>query len=294
MKVGFIGLGVMGQPMAINLARAGWRPLVWNRTPARAVPVVAAGGRQASTAADVFDASEVVFLMLADEAATDAVLGRGPGGFGVPVTGRTIVHMGTTSPSWSAGLRKDFMRAGGSYVEAPVSGSRRPAETGELVAMLAGDTDAVDRVKPLVAAMCKEAFDCGAVPQALLMKLAVNLYLITMVAGLAEAAHFVAGNRLDLSRFVAILDAGPMASTVSRGKGGKLLAGDFSVQAACTDVLKNNQLVAAAARRAGLATPLLDVSHALFAETVALGHGGEDMVAVLRAIEARTAVVSDP
>src|SRR5215472_11867355 len=139
MRVGFVGLGVMGQPMAINLARAGWRPLVWNRTPARAVPVVAAGGRQASTAADVFEASEVVFLMLADEAATDAVLARGPGGFGVPVTGRTIVHMGTMSPLWSAGLRKDFVRAGGSYVEAPVSGSRRPAETGELVAMLAGD-----------------------------------------------------------------------------------------------------------------------------------------------------------
>jgi 3-hydroxyisobutyrate dehydrogenase len=294
MKVGFIGLGVMGQPMATNLARAGWRPLVWNRTPARAAPVVAAGGRHASTAADVFEASEVVFLMLADEAATDAVLARGPGGFGVPVAGRTIVHMGTTSPLWSGGLAIAIQAAGASYVEAPVSGSRRPAEAGELVAMLAGDAEAVARVRPALAAMCQEAFDCGAAPRALLMKLAVNLYLITMVAGLAEAAHFAVGHGLDLGRFSAILDAGPMASAVSRGKAGKLLAGDFSVQAACTDVLKNNQLVAGAARRAGLATPLLDVSHALFAETVALGSGGEDMVAVLRAIEARTAVVSDP
>jgi 3-hydroxyisobutyrate dehydrogenase len=292
--VGFIGLGVMGQPMATNLARAGWRPLVWNRTPARAQPVVAAGARLVATAADVFAESEVVFLMLADEAAIDEVLARGPRGFGVLVAGRSIVHMGTTAPSYSLGLREDLVRAGASYVEAPVSGSRRPAEAGELVAMVAGDPEAVARVKPPLAAMCKEIFDCGAVPGALLMKLAVNLYLITMVAGLAEAAHFAAGHRLDLNRFVAILDAGPMASAVSRGKAGKLLAGDFSVQAACADVLKNNQLVAGAARLAGLATPLLDASHSLFAEAVALGHGREDMVAVLRAIEARTTAVSGP
>jgi 3-hydroxyisobutyrate dehydrogenase len=284
----------MGQPMATNLARSGARPLVWNRTPARAEPVIAAGGRWAATPADVFDASEVVFLMLADEAAVDSVLARATHGFGVPVAGRTIVHMGTVSPSWSEELRKDFTQSGGSYVEAPVSGSRRPAEDGELVAMVAGDPPAVTAIRPLLAPMCKEVFDCGAVPEALQMKLAVNLYLITMIAGLAEAVHFAAGHQLDLGRFAAILGAGPMASAVSRSKADKLLAGDFSVQAACSDVLKNNQLVAAAARRAGLASPLLDVSHALFAETVALGHGGEDMVAVLRAIEARTAIVSDP
>jgi 3-hydroxyisobutyrate dehydrogenase len=136
--------------------------------------------------------------------------------------------------------------------------------------------------------MCRETVDCGPAPNGLLMKLAVNLYLITMVTGLAEAAHFADRYGLDQERFVATLDAGPMASFVSRGKTAKLLAKDFSVQAASRDVLKNNQLVAAAARRAGIASPLLDVCHALFTETVELGHGGEDMLAVLRAIEART------
>ncbi len=80
-----------------------------------------------------------------------------------------------------------------------------------------------------------------------------------------------------------------MASAVSRTKGPKLVSRDFAVQAAATDVLKNNRLIAQAARQAGLASPLLDVCHSLFAETVAQGHGGEDMVAVLRALEARTA-----
>ena len=93
-------------------------------------------------------------------------------------------------------------------VEAPVSGSRTPAENGELVAMLAGDPDAVAEVRPLLAPMCRQTFLCGAVPGALHMKLAVNLYLITMVTGLAEAAHFAGQHGLDLERFVAVLDAG--------------------------------------------------------------------------------------
>ena len=85
-----------------------------------------------------------------------------------------------------------------------------------------------------------------------------------------------------------MLAAGPMASGVSRMKAAKLAAGDFGVQAAASDVLKNNRLIAEAARRSGVASPLLDVCHALFDETVGLGHGQSDMVSVLRAIEART------
>lgn len=282
MQLGFIGLGVMGQPMALNLAKAGTRPVVWNRTAARAEPVIAAGARWVDGPAEVLRRADVVFLMLADEAATDEVLAR------VSVAGRTLVQMGTMSPEWSRRLEGEIRRAGGVYVESPVSGSRQPAEAGALIAMLAGDPAAVDVVRPLLAPMCRETVDCGPVPNGLLMKLAVNLYLITMVTGLAEAAHFADRYGLDQQRFVATLDAGPMASFVSRGKTAKLLAKDFSVQAASRDVLKNNQLVAAAARRAGIASPLLDVCHALFTETVALGHGGEDMLAVLRAIEART------
>ena len=124
------------------------------------------------------------------------------------------------------------------------------------------------------------------------MKLAVNLFLITMVTGLAEAVHFAERHGLDLSRLLAVLDAGPMASAVSRGKALKLAGRDFAAQAAAADVLMNNRLVAAAAREAGLASPLLDVCHALFGETVDQGHGASDMIAVIRAIETRTAALS--
>jgi 3-hydroxyisobutyrate dehydrogenase len=137
--------------------------------------------------------------------------------------------------------------------------------------------------------MCADSFVCGAAaPDALLMKLAVNLFLITTVTGLTEAFHFADRHGLDVERFLAVLDAGPMASGVFRMKAPKLRDGDLAVQAAALDVLKNNRLIAEAARGAALASPLLDVCHALFAETVGLGLGDADMVAVLRAIEART------
>ena len=288
MVVGFLGLGLMGEPMAANLLRAGTKLVVWNRTAARTAPFLTAGADVAGSVAEVFARAPVVLAMLANGAAIDATLARGTAGFASMVAGRTLVHLGTTAPAYSHGLEADVRAAGGRYVEAPVSGSRGPAQAGELVGMLAGAPDAVAAVRPLLAPMCRQTVDCGPVPSALTMKLAVNLYLITTVTGLAEAAHFAAVHGLDMNTFRAVLDAGPMASTVSRGKLAKLLAGDFSPQAAAADVLMNNALVAAAAREVGMASPALDVSHALFGETVAQGHGGEDMIAVIRALEART------
>jgi 3-hydroxyisobutyrate dehydrogenase len=284
MQVGFIGLGVMGRPMALNLARAGTPLVVWNRSADRAEPLRAAGARVAASPAEVFARAGVVFVMLADEAAIDAVLADA----GPAVSGRVVVNTATVAPGYSRGLEAAVVAAGGRYVEAPVSGSRQPAESGDLVAMLAGDPASVDAVRPLFAPMCRETAVCGPVPNGLVMKLSVNVFLITMVTGLAEATHFADRHGVDLARFRQVLDAGPMASAVSRAKAHKLVARDFDVQASITDVLRNNALIAAAARTAGIASPLLDVCHALFAETHAMGLHGSDMVAVLRAIEHRT------
>ena len=288
MEVGFIGLGVMGEPMALNLARAGTPLIVWSRAAPKCEPLRAAGATVAASAAEVLRRAPVTILMLADEPAVDAVLARGSAAFRTNVEGRTLVVMGTHSPTYSRALQADVRAAGGRYVEAPVSGSRKPAEAGQLVGMLAGDAAAVDAVRPLLAPVCHQTFACGEVPSALLMKLSVNLFLITMATGLVESFHFAERHGLDLQRFLAVLDAGPMASAVSRVKGAKLVARDFGVQAAIDDVLKNSGLVADAARAAGLASPLLDASHALYEETQALGHGRADMVAVLHAIAARS------
>ncbi|MBN9587180.1 MAG: 2-hydroxy-3-oxopropionate reductase [Afipia sp. 62-7] len=288
MDIGFIGLGVMGGPMALNLARAGTPLVIWNRSAITSDILGVPGVRLAASAADVFRQTRIVILMLANEAAVDSVLGRGTPDFSARVARHIIVQMGTMPPDYSRALEADIRAAGGSYVEAPVSGSRKPAEAGQLVAMLAGESAAVEEVRPLLRPMCMESFVCGQVPNALMMKLAVNLFLITMVTGLAEASHFADRHGLDMEQFRAVLDAGPMASNVSRVKLSKLVTRDFGVQASITDVLKNNRLVADAARTAGLASPLLDACYALYGETQEMGLGQSDMIAVVRALESRT------
>ncbi|HEY6924664.1 MAG TPA: NAD(P)-dependent oxidoreductase, partial [Steroidobacteraceae bacterium] len=223
MEIGFIGIGVMGQPMALNLARAGTSLIVWSRSADKCEVLRAAGAKVAASPAEVFRQARIVILMLANSDAMDSVLGRGTPDFALNVARRTIVHMGTTTPGYSHGLEADIRAAGGSYVEAPVSGSRTPAESGQLVAMLAGEPAAVEEVRPLLKPMCYETVLCGQVPSALYMKLSVNVFLITMVTGLAEASHFAARHGVDMQQFLAVLDACPMASNVSRVKARKLI-----------------------------------------------------------------------
>lgn len=292
MHTGFIGLGAMGEPMALNAARAGTGLLVWNRSPGRYADLVAAGAEVADDVRDVFARCETVFLMLADDKAMDSVLARGGAEFASQVRGHTLISTATTAPSYSKALEADVRAAGGHYVEAPVSGSRGPAQAGQLVAMLAGEPVPVARAKALMQPMCRQIAVCGAVPNGLTMKLAVNIFLITMVTGLAEAMHFGARLGLDLEQLGSVLAAGPMASAVSTTKTAKLLAQDFAVEAAISNVFENNRLIAAEARQAGIASPLLDVCHALYGETLALDLAGADMIAVIRAIEQRTHILS--
>lgn len=291
--IGFLGLGVMGQPMALNLARASTPLVVWNRTPDRCLPLQDLGAQVAATPAEVFARTRTVIVMLVNEAAIDAVLGRGTPAFGAFVEGHTLIVMSSTTPEYSRGLASEVEAHGGTYLEAPVSGSRVPAEQGALVGMLAGDGAVVERVRPLFVPMCREAVYCGEVGNALLMKFAVNLFLNVMITGLAEAAHFAQRQGLDLPQFQAVLDAGPMASSVSRIKVAKLVERDFSVQAAMGDAFKSASMISDAARASGTAAPLIDLTRALFGETVALGAPRDDMVAVVRALEARTQAGQD-
>ncbi|MBM2764999.1 NAD(P)-dependent oxidoreductase [Burkholderia anthina] len=286
--VGFIGLGVMGTPMALNLARAGTPLVVWSRSHGSDDALRDAGAQVVERVDDVFDACRTVLLMLANDAAIDTVLARGTPDFAARVGGHAIVNMGTNSPEYSRALADEIAAASGRYVESPVSGSRKPAEAGQLVVMLAGAPEDVAAIRPLVKPLCRDSFVCGDVPAALTMKLAVNLFLITMVTGLTEATHFAQRHGIDLGRFADVLNAGPMASDVSRVKLGKLVASDFDVQAAITDVLKNARLVAESARGIGIASPLLDICHALYGETEQAGYGSSDMVAVIHAIEQRS------
>jgi len=287
-EVGFVGLGVMGQPMALNLVRAEVRLVVWNRTVERTGALSEAGAAVAGSVDELFARTRAVLLMLVDEAALDAVLGRGTARFAPRVRDHLVVSMASNAPGYSRGLATDIAAAGGRYLEAPVSGSRKPAEAGTLVALLGGGPTDVAEARPLLEPMCRAVLHCGPVGSGLLMKLAVNLYLDTMLAGLAEAVHFADRQGLDLETFAAAVGAGPMASDLTRVKVPQLVERDFGVQAATSDAYANTLLIAAEARAAGLATPLLDVASRLYGESVGLGHARDDMSSVLTAIEART------
>ena len=288
MKVGFIGLGTMGQPMALNLTRAGHALTVWNRSRHKCAPLGDAGATIVDDVADVFRRSDVVFLMLIDSSAIDHVLRRKTPSFAAQLSGRTVVNMSSVEPNYSCGLEKDLKAVGGRFVEAPVSGSRVPAETGQLVAMAAGDQSVVADVSPLLRPMCHEIVFCGSTGSGLRMKLAVNIVMLVLATGLAEAVHFADRQKLDRQLLRRALNAGPMASAFSRMKLAKLVADDFSAQALAHDGFNSTRLITDAARDAQIAASLMDVCRQLYEETVALGHGSSDMIAVIRAIEARS------
>jgi 3-hydroxyisobutyrate dehydrogenase len=288
MTVGFAGIGIMGLPMAKRLLDAGVELAVWSRRAEACAPLVERGALLAADPDALFAACDTVVLMLRDELATDAVLGRGTSAFARRVVGRRVIVSGTNSPAYSEALAADIRAAGASYVEAPVSGSRVPAERGELVVMLAGeDPDTLDAAEGLLAPLGKAVVRCGEVPGALRTKIAVNHYMMALVAALAEAltAARIAG--VDVASVVRVLEASPMDSAIGRVKAAKLVAGDESPQAAISDVVKNCRLVLDAAREAGATTPIIDLVADLYEATAASGHADADMVAIARMFAAR-------
>ncbi len=287
MSVGFIGLGAMGEPMARNLVRAGTPLTVWNRSPGRCNALQELGANVAETVDALFDRTRVVLLMLLNAEAIDVVLDRGSAHFRNRVAGKTLVQLGTTAPGYSLELAGDIERCGGRYVEAPVSGSRLPAEQGRLIGMLAGAADAVDEVAPLLAPLCAEVFRCGTVPNALRMKLAVNHYLIATVTALAETVHAARAAQIDLRLLQRILDAGPMASTVSRSKLAKIVDEDHAPQAAIRDVSTIARLVAEQCADADVAAPIIDLCAALYRSAEQSGLADLDMAAIGQALPPR-------
>lgn len=210
----------------------------------------------------------------------------------IALENRLIVQMSTVAPQHSRMLGARVRGKEGRYVEAPVSGSRQPAIAGELIAAVAGDDAEIDRAVPLLDAMCSTIFRCGAPPNALMMKLAVNTFLITPVSGLAESFRFAERHQLDLYLLEEILGVGPMASGVAREKSAKLARQDWAMHASIPDVLKNSRLILHEARLAPNSSPLMDVCAELFAETEDLGHSRDDMAAVISALRDRTERIS--
>lgn len=283
-RVGFIGLGDMGVPMAARLAEAGLNPLLWSRRPESADPVVAKGGQRAASVDDLFDACDRIVLMLANGEAMDEVLGRGSPELARRVSGVTLIHMGTTPPGYSEALAADVIEAGGQYAEVPVSGSTGPAATGDLVAMAAGSAAALAAAKEIVAQMCRAIVPCGEVPKALQMKLAVNTYLGGLVTGLFEAFNLARTAELDLPTFAKVLEAGPMSCDLMRMKLPKLLNEDYAPQGSIRQACNNMKMIVDEGARMGAPMPTSQVMLDLANAAARAGWQDEDMIAMTKVL----------
>jgi 3-hydroxyisobutyrate dehydrogenase-like beta-hydroxyacid dehydrogenase len=280
MNVGFLGLGVMGTPMALNISRK--FPLtVWNRSASKYPPLVQAAAKTGTTPSQVVQQSDIIFMMLFDEQAIRTILTED---LRDAFRNKTLVNSSSVSVEFSRYLSEEIRNAGGNFIEMPVSGSKVPAEQGRLVGMMAGDPAVANYIRPCVESMTSAAIYCGPIGSGLKTKYAVNNYLITTTAGLAEAMNLAQAQGLDLDAFGQVLDAGPMASPYSKLKVRKILYEDWSAQAGIRDCYNSTQLIQVAAEAASTQAPLIHLCGLLYKQAIDSGLGDEDMISVVKCL----------
>ena len=176
-RIGFLGLGIMGVPMAQNLVKAGYSVTVWNRTPDKCEAIVSLGAQQGATPAEVVAASDVTFSMLSDPAAAEAVALGADGVVAGITPGKGYVDVPTVSPECAQAIAAKIEAKGGRFLEAPVSGSKKPAEDGALIFLCAGDEGLYEEVLGPLEVMGKKHLYLGKVGAGAKMKLVVNMIM---------------------------------------------------------------------------------------------------------------------
>lgn len=270
--------------MALNLSRK--FPLtVWNRSPSKYSSFTQNGVSIGNSPADVVEQSDVTFVMLFDGPAIDSIF---TDDLKRALRGKTIVNTSSVPVEFSKGLAQRVSEARGDYLEMPVSGSKVPAEQGSLVGMMAGSAEVAERIRPVVEPITSAAVYCGPIGSGLKTKYAVNLFLITMTAGLAESMSLAKAQGLDLESVGQVLNAGPMASAYSKLKIAKMLNQDWSPQASIKDCYNSTQLIHSAAKKEEARAPLVELCGSLYKEAKESGLGEEDMIAVAKILSTQT------
>jgi 3-hydroxyisobutyrate dehydrogenase-like beta-hydroxyacid dehydrogenase len=211
-KVGFIGLGIMGKAMAVNLVKAGYEVVVWNRTQTKCEELVKLGASSAATPAEVVGQCDTTVCMLSDPAACLEVSLGDKGIAGAITANKAIVDMSTVDAATSSKICQAIKAKGGRFLEAPVSGSKKPAEDGALVILAAGDEDVFKEVLPLFEVMGKKSVYLGEVGNGAKIKLVVNMMLGCMTATFSEAIGLCEKSGLNREEFFDVLGAGALQS----------------------------------------------------------------------------------
>ena len=283
-KYGFLGMGIMGSAMAANLVRAGHDVTVWNRTAARCAPLVALGARQADTPREVAATCDVTFAMLSDPAAALAVLEGADGVLGGIGQGRGYVDFSTVDDATANAIASQIVANGARYLEAPVSGTKKPAEDGTLIILAAGDRGLYDEVAPALDKLGKKRLFLGEVGQGARMKLVVNLIMGSMLTALGEGLALGLKGGLDGAEILDVLDAGAMACPMFRAKGPMLLSGAYPTSFPLKHMQKDLRLALALSEKLDQNLALTAASNELFKRARIAGNGDKDIGAVFSVI----------
>ncbi len=226
-KYGFLGLGIMGKAMATNLIRAGLDVTVWNRTQEKCAPLVKLGARLGKTPGEVTAYCDMTFAMVSDPAAAEALFFTEGGVLEGISSGKGYVDVSTVDPATAVRIAGAVQNKGGRFLEAPVSGSKKPAEDGTLVFLCAGDESLYRDAAPALQVMGKKSFYFKEVGQGAQMKLVINMVMGTMMTGFAEGLSL--GNKVGLSMddILEVLAQGAIDNPMFRLKGPHMAKNNF-------------------------------------------------------------------
>ena len=285
-KIGFIGLGIMGQPMAANILKAGYELMVYNRTQEKAQPLADAGALVASTPAELTNWADVIILMLTGPEAIDATLYGENGILAANPSSKTIINMSTVSPSYTRNLKKCLEPSKTVFVDAPVGGSKIPAIEGSLIIFAGGPQESIINLEPLFLSMGKKVIFCGEAGQGSAMKMTVNLLLAVMIEGLCESLNLAKQLDLDTGLVLDFILASHLGCGLFNLKSDMLKQNDFPVQFPLKHMAKDLRFVLQTADEAGAAVPTGHTVFQLYRQGVGLGNGDLDFAAVKKTIEA--------
>ncbi|WP_206788765.1 NAD(P)-dependent oxidoreductase [Amycolatopsis sp. MtRt-6] len=277
MTVAFLGTGIMGAPMAANIAKAGLDVRVWNRTRAKAEPLsdVAA---VAGSAAEAADGADVLVTMLADGPAVASAFEAAS-----PASGMLWLQMSTVGLDWTDRLAAMAEKAGVVFVDAPVLGTRQPAEQAQLLVLGSGPEEARPAATPVFDAVGMRTIWLGSAGRGSRLKLVMNAWVLALTNATAESLGLARALGLDPALFLETIKGGGLDVGYAHVKGGAMLAGEFPPAFPAGLAAKDARLVVeAAGDEVDVAGARAVLAH--LEAAVAAGHGDEDMAALYRAV----------
>jgi glyoxylate/succinic semialdehyde reductase len=285
MKIGFVGLGIMGNAMAANLVKGGFEVTVWNRSADKSALLAEKGARVAATPREAAEASDIVIAMLSNSAAVESVRDGEDGIVAGLRAGSGYVDMSTIDAETSLESARLAHSKGALFLEAPVAGSKKPAEDGTLTIMAAGDRQLYETAMPVFEKLGKKIMFIGETGSAAKMKLANNLVMGGVLVALCEGLALASASGIDPQQLLEVLDSGAVSNPMFRLKGPQILAnGEFPPAFPLKHMQKDLRLALRLAEEVGQPLYSTATVNELFKSAQAAGLGDCDLAAVRRVI----------